>query len=256
MAIDTAEDYKPLPKKTQTPAVTPPKIVQYDAPTSAPATSKIVKFDTIFEKYRGNIPHAFLLVLAETTSNLNPNFSSKGSAGLFGISAAALDAFNKAKGENNGVDALADPILSTRIATWILQKIVTYYAANYPTIMAEDWSNQEYVSLVMHGYNAGYSEPKGLGAAIKKFVNTPNKLTIEAVAQVAKEIGLDPNLYNQAWINYAKKIATAYLHAARLTSSTDPQTVPQEPKRGVGGLAIAALVFIPIAGLVFSKRGR
>jgi hypothetical protein len=213
-----------------------------------PGISK--ELDGTFEANRGNIPLAFLRAFAwnnrrDKSKGFNPAQSSGGAAGLFGISSAALNSYNSVKGQNNPVNSLADANFNTKVAVYLLQKIVAYYAANYPKTMIENWNNPDYVALIVHGYNVGHAEPKGLGAAIKKFNDAPDKLTFNAVTQVAKEIGLSNNSYNTAWMSFAKGVANTYLNSSRSPSQPGPSQTYSAAKKGTGGVGLAA-----IAGLI------
>ena len=167
---------------------------------------------------------------------------------LFGLSEAVLASYPNAK--------LSDIDFNTKVACGLLQKIVAYFAANYPKTMFEQWNNPSYVALVVHGYDAGYTEPKGLGQAIKKFNDNPSKLNIDTVGQMAKQLGLADTMSNATWINYAKDVANRHMAQmnAMKAQAASPMAAERGPKSGgMGKLALAGGI---LAGVFFWKKGK
>ena len=222
------------------------------------------QFDSIFEKFRGSIPLSFLRSLAFSQSGLNPNKSIKGSAGLFMISEPALKAYDKKYPSSvsqysnaRKLTDLADPILNTQIAIWILSSIIKYFSNHYPKTMSENWNDPTYVAVVTHGFSVGYTEPQGIGAAIKVLENKPGKFSIDSLAQVAKEIKLEPQKYNEKAINYAKTVANLYvadLSGKAPVSSPGTSTDIPKSKHGLGTLML--LPVIGLFGLLFIRGKR
>lgn len=217
-------------------------------------------FDAVFDKFRDNIPLEFLKALAFSASGLNPSKSAHESAGLFMISVPALTSYDKKFGGSHVPKDLADPILNTQIAVWILKNIVTYYASNFPRSMKEDWTNKDFVALVVHGYNVGYREPNGVGAAVKQLEKIdPKKVSLDTVAQAAKGMKLPAGLYNTKALNFAKSVTNLYLGTPKETAVPDTLPIPSTIKasRGGSGLGLAAIVGIPfIAFALMGKRRR
>ncbi len=213
------------------------------------------KFDTIFNKFRGKIPISFLRSLSYLKSSMNTNRSIQNSAGLFMISLPVLKAYDKAfpnqspEGGHKATD-LSDPILNTKIALWIINRIVKYYAKNYPKTLSENWNDATYISLIVHGFNTGYTEPKGIGAAIKKIENeAPKKMTIDNVATISKALGLNKSKYDERKINFAKNVANVYF----IDSGKPTSKIVMTKEAGTGpiimmGAAIAGLVVALVKG--------
>jgi hypothetical protein len=223
---DAKEAYAPLPQK-QTPS-----------------------FDALFEKYRDDVPASFLKALASKASGLNPNKN------LFGVSAAALEAFNSKMKESHNPNELTDPALNTRVAVYIIKNVVDYFAANYPDKLMRQWANPEYVALVTHAYNVGYKD-SGLGKPMASiYKSNPDKLNLDNIAAVAKQSGIkNESTYAPKFLTFAKEVAKlSTANQALSPSSPDSLTVPPPPSKGLGGMAIAALVFVPIAALVFGRK--
>lgn len=217
-------------------------------------------YDSVFEKYRNNIPLNFLKALATKASGLNTNKSTNYGAGLFMISTAVLDAFNAKMKTSYKATDLADPGVNTQMAVYVINNIVSYYAANYPKTMIENWNSPDYVALVVHGYNNGYKEPKGVGVAIKAVEKTaPDKMSVDTVAQAAKTLGLAPSMYEAGGLAFAKNVASLTVTAKPVTSAA-PLPVPSTTGgkgRGVGGIGVALFVGAPLALFALLKgRGK
>lgn len=216
------------------------------------------EYDTIFEKFRGTIPLAFVKVLAFTQSGMNTKKSVQGSAGLFMISDAALSAYDKkypTKTKRKLTD-LADPVLNTQIAIWILNNIVKYFASHYPKSMSENWNSPLYAAIIVHGFNTGYSEPQGIGAALKFFEDKPDKLNMDSLAQVAKEMKLEPRKYDSKAIERAKTAANLYVaELGGKAPVNEPSTIIEKKKKGGLGI-LMSLPVIGLLGYVFTRKKR
>ena len=214
------------------------------------------KFDGILNINRGTIPLAFLRVMALLRSGMKSNYSRKGSGGLFAISASVLKAYDKkfpqsVMPEDRKFEDLGDPHLNTMIAIWVINNIMSYYARHYPNTMKPDWKNPEYVGLIAYGFVAGYSEPKGIGAAMKIIdIDSPKKMTVNNVATVAKLIGLESRRYNPSTVSFAKEVTSLYL----INIGQVGEKVIKTKETGMG--PILALAGIGIGLMTLSKRKR
>jgi hypothetical protein len=218
-------------------------------------------FDNIFDTFRESVPLSFLRALAFTQSRMNPNKSVQGSAGLFMISGPALEAFDRVYPDFQPTGAgrhrltdLADPVLNTAVAVWVIKNIIGYFNTRYPKTLSTNWNSTTFVALVAHGFNVGYSEPRGIGAAIKIIEDTsPDTMSIEEVARVAREIGLGERKYKERDVSRAKTIANLYV--ADLGGVAVEVGPPIVHTAGSGGLGlIAVLAGIPIIGLMLAKK--
>jgi hypothetical protein len=70
--------------------------------------------------------------------------------------------YNEAHGSSYTPDDLLDADTSVRIGADLLNRIVGYYGKHAAPNMKEDWSNPEFVKLVVAGWNAGYSQGGGV----------------------------------------------------------------------------------------------
>jgi hypothetical protein len=231
--------------------------LQKKGPTMALASL----YDSVFEKYRNNIPLNFLKALATKASGLNTNKSTNYGAGLFMISNAVLDAFNSKMKTTYKATDLVDPSVNTQMAVYVINNIVGYYAANYPKTMIENWNNPEYVALVVHGYNNGYKEPKGVGAAIKAVENAaPGKMSLDTVAQAAKTLSLSPEMYSAGGLAFAKNVASLTVASPKPATSAAVLPAPSATGGkggGVGGLGVALFIGAPLALFALLKgRGK
>lgn len=125
-------------------------------------------FDSTFTRYAGRIPVAFLRALGFRESGLNPKSVMPGSSaaarGLMQITGVARTAYNERHHTNYSADSLLDPEVSVRIAADLLERIIDAYKtwADRAPNMREDWSNPEFVKLLVAGWNAGYSQGGGV----------------------------------------------------------------------------------------------
>lgn len=123
------------------------------------------KFDPLFRRYQGRLPVAFLRALAQRESGMNPGSSSaspQAARGLMQITGVARTSYNEANGTSYTPDDMLDPEVSVRIGANLLGRIAGYYAKSAAPNMREDWSNPEFVKLLVAGWNAGYSQGGGV----------------------------------------------------------------------------------------------
>lgn len=222
-------------------------------------------YDNIFDAYRGPIPKEYLRALAFVQSGMNPSKSIGNSAGLFMISVPALEAFDKKypgafpPEPHKPVD-LAKPDLNSAVAIWITDNITKYFATKYPKTMSKNWNSPTYVALVTLGFLTGYTEPNGIGRAIKEFEEKdPTSLSLENVAAMSKKLGLSESKYDPKVVAKAKAVANAYVvdTGGKAVSSplphASPSAQPFATKKGSG--AMIALLAIPaVAFLAFRKK--
>lgn len=209
------------------------------------------EYDGVFEKFRGSIPLSFLRVLAFSQSQMNTKKSIQDSAGLFMISEAAMKAYDKKfpsfmPPSPHKLTDLTNPSFNTAIAVWIISNIVKYYATRYPKTMTENWNSPLYVAIIAYSFTVGYSEPKGVGSALKKFESNPSKLSLDSLAQVAKELGLGKAKYNANVLNRARNVGNLYVADLGGKAPVNaPSSLSQPQAKGGSGLLLA----LPVVGL-------
>jgi hypothetical protein len=223
-----------------------------------PARPIPLTYDPLFEAYGGLIPVAFLRVLAYSESRLNPNSEvdkginvdtrrlpptekdPKGKQdsywGLFqvGIKNVLTD-FNKVNNLNLTPKQLFDPTLNTRIACWHLNRQVKAYRANFPGIRnigVIDWTNPEFVKLVLAGWNSGHSMTSGVQGVAKWLIDHGHAVTHDHVFQFAGQVPkatkhLDGNLPNATKKRiWQVGVAKRYFTEVKLDQATPPDEGP------------------------------
>lgn len=125
------------------------------------------EYDPIFRRYAGHLPVAFLRALAYRESGLNPSSVMPGSTnaarGILQVVGVVREDFNAANGTSYTADDLLNPDVNVKIAAGLINRIVGYYAKHPSRNLHEDWSNPEFVKLLVAGWNAGFSESAGVG---------------------------------------------------------------------------------------------
>lgn len=125
------------------------------------------QYDPLFARHQGRLPVAFLRALAERESSMRPDLAMPGGAGaargLLQVVGVVRDDYNRANGTSYTSDDLFDPNVNVTIAAWLINRIVAAYGKHPSPNLKEDWSNPEFVKLVVMGWNAGFSEAGGVG---------------------------------------------------------------------------------------------
>lgn len=180
------------------------------------ATSLPTTFDPLFARYAGNIPVAFLRALAQRESGMNPAAANAGSLnaarGLMQVIGVARESFNQRHGTHYTPQDLLNPEVSIRIGADLLQRIVGYYqdwAADAPNLR-EDWSNPEFVKLVVAGWNAGYSRGGGVQKVVAYLKSRGIPVTHDAVYQHAAAAGAVQYLQLPARAAWQRSVADLF----------------------------------------------
>lgn len=150
-------------------------------------------YDPIFRRYQGRLPVAFLRALAQRESGMNPSSVNPGSEnaarGLMQVVGVARQGYNEKHGTRYTPADLLDPAVSVRIAGDLLNRIVGYYQAYPSKNLKEDWSNPEFVKLVVAGWNAGYSKGGGVQKVVQYLEARGIPVTHDAVFAHADAAG-------------------------------------------------------------------
>jgi len=136
------------------------------------------QYDALFRKYGHGIPVPFLRALAKKESSFNPKevkgsywgllqvgWRPSASAKAEGKDDSVVGGYNSREGTHYTREDLLTPSVNIAVATDLIRRIVQSYERNHPNVpnMQEDWSNPEFVRLVVAGWNSGYSEGGGVG---------------------------------------------------------------------------------------------
>ena len=161
-------------------------------------------FDPLLSRHAGPLPLNFLRALASRESDFNPNETGGRHWGLLQVGPSVIEDYNKKFGTNYQLRDVLDPELNVTMATRTLKRIIRSYKTFHPGTknMRENWSNPQYVALVLAGWNSGYSEGGGVGR-VAKFLEARNiPVTHENVFKYASAAGATKHLSNtgkQRW---------------------------------------------------------
>lgn len=126
------------------------------------------QFDPLFRKYGNRVPVAFLRALAKRESNMNPNSGGGSYWGILQVGIGnVLPSYNKRRGTRYSSQDLFNPDINVKIAADLINRITIAFAKHPDPNMKMDWSNPEFVKLVLAGWNSGYSEGGGVGKVAK-----------------------------------------------------------------------------------------
>lgn len=123
-------------------------------------------YDAIFERYRGEMPVAFLRALARGESDFKPGLihaSGSKARGLLQVTTVVLEGYNREHpGATVTADELLDPDTNVKVACWHLLRVVAAYSTSgYPDLVP-NWSSPRWVLLLILGWNAGHSRAAGV----------------------------------------------------------------------------------------------
>lgn len=167
-----------------------------------PTVATSTKFDPLFRKHAGRLPVAFLRALAKRESNLNPAEADWPAYGLMQVVPVVRESYNKRRGASLRHDDLLEPDINVKVAADLLNRIVIAYGKHRDPNLQADWSNPEFVKLVVAGWNSGYSEAAGVGHVADYLEARSIPVTHDNVFAHAQAAGATRHLQNpskQAW---------------------------------------------------------
>ncbi len=122
------------------------------------------QFDPLFAKYGGLVPVPLLRALSKKESDQNPRDTQGSYWGLLQVGYKnVLPGFNKRHGTSYDRNDLLNPAINVQVATDTLNRIIKAYAKHPSSNLQTDFSNPEFVKLLLAGWNSGYSEASGVG---------------------------------------------------------------------------------------------
>ncbi len=207
-----ASPLEPRPASTSGTPMTAPSI-QYAT------SSRVRRFDPVFERYRSSIPIEYVRALVERESNGLPSVRGGSAIGLMQIVPVVLDDYNKRHGTAYRTEHLADPAINVAIGCELLRIIIESYRKNHPRIrtLQANWNNPQFVELLTFGWNAGFSEAGGLGRVARYLEGLGAvDVTIDQVAAHAKVAGASKHLSNPAKVTWCKSVVALYLREREL----------------------------------------
>lgn len=208
------------------------------------------EFDSVFNRHRGTIPIEFVRALAKNESNFNPKDQSGPAWGILQVTEVVRKDHNQ-RGGNVSRHDLLDPDTNSKVALGLIQRIVAAYQKHPDKNLREDWSNPEFVKLLVAGWNSGYSEAGGVGKVAKWLHLKGIPVTHDNVFKHAKEARatkfLQLDLFPQKY-RWQKKVAQAYFDELACRGKTPPRG-----PRGLGGspnIASIAILGLGLGGVL------
>ncbi len=190
-------------------------------PSASLATSsRVRRFDAVFEKYRGSLPIEYVRALVERESDGQPSVRAGSAIGLMQIVPVVLDDYNKRHGTTYRSEHLTHPATNVAIGCELLRLIVDSYRKNHPriTTLQADWNSWRFVELLTFGWNAGFSEAGGVGRVARYLEGLGAvDITIDQVAAHAKLAGASKHLFNPAKVAWCKSVVALYQRELALT---------------------------------------
>ena len=126
------------------------------------------QWDSLFDKHAGDLPVPFLRALSKKESNFNPSESNLPAYGLMQVVSQVRTSYNSRFGTGYSHPDLLNPDVNDKVATELLNRIAKQDTRLHSDRnMQEDWTNPEFVKLLIAGWNSGYSEAGGVGKVAK-----------------------------------------------------------------------------------------
>ena len=191
-------------------------------------------YDTLFRKHGPDIPTAFLRALAERESDFRVQESSSPGYGLLQI----VPVVAQEAGYTHSDMLRAEPNIVA--GTRLLRRIAASYAKHPDKNMQTDWTNPEFVKLVLAGWNSGYSEAGGVGRVASYLEERGIPVTHDNVFKHAGAAGATRHLQNDTKYRWQQGVSALYFRQ------------PDAPK-GVGRFLIAA-AGVTVAAILVARK--
>ena len=185
-------------------------------------SSRVRRFDAVFERYRGSIPLAYLRALVDRESNGRPDVRTGSAVGLMQIVPVVLADYNKRHGTAYQSAQLVDPATNVAIGCELLRIIANSYRKNHPHVpnLQTDWNNPRFVELLTFGWNAGFSEAGGVGRVARYLERLGTvDITLDQITAHARVAGASKHLSNSAKVAWCKSVVALYLRERALVDA-------------------------------------
>lgn len=197
----------------------PPKPVGGE---KAATSSRVRRFDAVFERYRGTIPLSYLRALVDRESNGRPDVRTGSAVGLMQIVPVVLADYNKRHGTAYQSAQLVDPATNVAIGCELLRLIANSYRKNHPHVpnLQPDWSNPRFVELLTFGWNAGFSEAGGVGRVARYLEKLGAiDITLDQITAHARVAGASKHLSNSAKVAWCKSVVALFMRERAFVES-------------------------------------
>jgi hypothetical protein len=185
-------------------------------------SSRVRRFDAVFERYRGIIPLAYLRALVDRESNGRPDVRAGSAVGLMQIVPVVLADYNKRHGTAYQSAQLVDPATNVAIGCELLRIIANSYRKNHPHVpnLQTDWNNPRFVELLTFGWNAGFSEAGGVGRVARYLERLGTvDITLDQITAHARVAGASKHLSNSAKVAWCKSVVALYMRERALAET-------------------------------------
>src|SRR5262245_59633950 len=186
----------------------------------APKIMISAAWDSLIERFAGNVPMAFIraLVHGESGGDSQKENPASHAAGLLQITEIVRKDWNAAHPDAPvSRDQLFDPEINVRLGAALLNRIVQVYGRH--RTLRPSWQSRRYAELVALGWNAGYSDRGGVGRAVTELEAAganPEDVTVDSVAHVATGLPDAARFVSRPdRVAYAKAVADLYLGSRR-----------------------------------------
>lgn len=205
------------------------------------------QWDSLFRKHQGKLPVPFLRALTKRESNFNPNDFHGPAWGLMQVVEVLRNSWNSRKPSQSITRSqLLDPTINVKVATDLLNRIITAYGKHPSPNMKMDWGNPEFVKLLVAGWNSGYSEGGGVGKVARYLESRNIPVTHDNVFAYAGKAGATRHLQTSGRQNWQRSVADLYFHQPDAPAPGESMPGNFAVKAGVAvlfGLLVAKYVF-------------
>lgn len=207
-------------------------------------------YDAAIDRRRGPIPRAWVKALMRGESNFDPAATDPRSSarGLLGVVRAVLKHYNETHARGFTAADLFKPDVNIAVALWLLRRIVQGWGKQHPATLAPDWrATSDYPAILVHGYNAGYSERGGVGLVASYLERHGLPVTLANIERHARAAGAARFVGEPARVRYARKVAGWYRSA--LGADGPPVVAARRRRRRTPTGALAAALAVGLVAL-------
>lgn len=167
-------------------------------------------YDALFRSYGSGIPINFMRALTQRESNFNPRNATGPAWGLMQITEVVRRSYNSRHRTNYSRNDLLNPKVNVMMAGDLLRRIEHAYSKHPDPNMKPDWSNPEFVKLVLAGWNSGYSEGGGVGKVASWLEARGMPVTHDNVFRYAGKVGATTQLQRPEKAAWQRGVAHLY----------------------------------------------
>lgn len=176
----------------------------------------------LFETWGNGLPVEYLNALAKKESDLDHTDQGGSCWGILQVCPVVYKGYNKRFGTSYVREDMLKPAVNITIATELIARIASVYGTKHRRAFPNgaDWGSRRFVEIVTLGWNAGYSERRGVGSVLTELEQqgvAPEHITIDRVHQEAVAMGdrVSHWLHSSAKVSWCKKVASLYMASLR-----------------------------------------